>query len=98
MPKVLLTHAQRDAEAAKIWAARFKACVAYHKAFRGMNVEQIAHKMCLPRSTMYQKLQNPHELALGEALQLMNLLGFTNAERSDLFGYSLETLKAAANE
>ena len=52
---------------------------------RGMNVEALADKIGIDRSTLYRKLNNFEKITIGEAVKIKEALEMTEAEASDIF-------------
>jgi plasmid maintenance system antidote protein VapI len=52
---------------------------------RGLNVEGLADKIGMERSTLYRKLNNFEKITIGEALKMKEALELTDAEASDIF-------------
>lgn len=51
----------------------------------GLNVESLADKIGIERSTMYRKLNNFEKITIGEAVRMKDALGMTDAEATDIF-------------
>ena len=51
----------------------------------GMNVETLADKIGMERSTLYRKLNNFEKITIGEAVRMKDALGMTDAEATDIF-------------
>lgn len=51
----------------------------------GMNVETLAERIGMERSTLYRKLNNFEKITIGEAIRMKDALGMTDAEASDIF-------------
>jgi plasmid maintenance system antidote protein VapI len=51
----------------------------------GMNVETLAEKIGMERSTLYRKLNNFEKITIGEAVRMKDALGMTDTEASDIF-------------
>lgn len=52
---------------------------------RGMNVETLAAKLGVDRSTMYRKLGEIEKFTVGEARKIKEELGLTGEEARDIF-------------
>lgn len=52
---------------------------------RGLNVEALAVKIGIDRSSMYRKLNNFEKITIGEASRIKAALEMTDAEASDIF-------------
>ncbi len=51
----------------------------------GMNVETLAERIGMERSTLYRKLNNFEKITIGEAVRMKDALDMTDAEASDIF-------------
>lgn len=51
----------------------------------GMNVEMLADKIGMERSTLYRKLNNFEKITIGEAIRMKDALEMTDEEASDIF-------------
>lgn len=51
----------------------------------GLNVETLADKIGMERSTLYRKLNNFEKITIGEAVRMKDALGMTDAEATDIF-------------
>lgn len=51
----------------------------------GMNVETLAERIGMERSTLYRKLNNFEKITIGEAIRMKDALEMTDAEASDIF-------------
>ena len=51
----------------------------------GMNVESLADKIGMERSTLYRKLNNFEKITIGEAVRMKDALNMTDAEATDIF-------------
>lgn len=52
---------------------------------RGMNVEALADKLGIDRSTLYRKLNAGEKFTIGEAQKIKASLDLTDNEASDIF-------------
>lgn len=52
---------------------------------KGWNVETLAEKIGIDRSTMYRKLDNFEKITIGEAKKITVLLNLTKEEASSIF-------------
>ena len=52
---------------------------------RGMNVEGLASKIGVDRSSLYRKLNNAEKITIGEASRMKEALEMTDAEALDIF-------------
>jgi plasmid maintenance system antidote protein VapI len=52
---------------------------------RGLNVEGLADKVGMERSTLYRKLNNFEKITIGEAIRMKDALGMTESEATDIF-------------
>lgn len=52
---------------------------------RGINVETLAKKIGINRSTMYRKLNSDISTTVAEAIKIKNALGLTNEEARSIF-------------
>ena len=52
---------------------------------KGMNVETVAERIGVERSSMYRKLNNFEKITIGEASKLKDVLGLTNEEAVIIF-------------
>lgn len=51
----------------------------------GLNVESLADRIDMERSTLYRKLNNFDKITIGEAIRMKEALGMTDAEATDIF-------------
>ena len=51
----------------------------------GMNVEGLASKIGVDRSSLYRKLNNAEKITIGEASRMKEALEMTDAEALDIF-------------
>lgn len=51
----------------------------------GMNVETLAAKIAVDRSTLYRKLDNGEKFTIGEARKIKAVLGLSNEEAFAIF-------------
>lgn len=51
----------------------------------GLNVEGLADRIGMERSTLYRKLNNFEKITIGEATKMKDVLGMTDAEATDIF-------------
>lgn len=51
----------------------------------GLNVECLADKIGMERSTLYRKLNNFEKITIGEAVRMKDALSMTDAEATDIF-------------
>lgn len=51
----------------------------------GMNVEMVAERIGVDRSSLYRKLNNYEKLTIGEALRMKDVLGLTDEEAANIF-------------
>lgn len=51
----------------------------------GMNVEGLADKIGMERSTLYRKLNNFEKITIGEAIRMKDALSLTEAEATEIF-------------
>lgn len=51
----------------------------------GMNVETVAVKIGVDRSSLYRKLNNFEKITIGEARRMKDVLGLTSEEASQIF-------------
>lgn len=51
----------------------------------GLNVEGLADKVGMERSTLYRKLNNFEKITIGEAIRMKDALGMTESEATDIF-------------
>ena len=51
----------------------------------GMNVETLAERLGVDRSSMYRKLNNFDKITIGEASRMKDLLGLTDEEAIVIF-------------
>lgn len=51
----------------------------------GLNVESLADKIGMERSTLYRKLNNFEKITIGEAVRMKDALSMTDAEATDIF-------------
>ena len=54
-------------------------------AEKGMNVEQLAKKIGIDRSTMYRKINADISTTVAEAIKIKDALGLTNEEARSIF-------------
>lgn len=52
---------------------------------KGMNVETVAKRIGVERSSMYRKLNNFEKITIGEARKLKDVLELSNEEASAIF-------------
>lgn len=52
---------------------------------KGMNVEALADKIGIDRSSLYRKLNNFEKITIGEAVSMKAALEMTDTEASDIF-------------
>ena len=52
---------------------------------KGLNVEGLADKIGMERSTLYRKLNNFEKITIGEAVKMKDALEMTDAEANDIF-------------
>lgn len=52
---------------------------------KGLNVEGLADKVGMERSTLYRKLNNFEKITIGEAIKMKAALEMTDAEATDIF-------------
>ena len=52
---------------------------------KGMNVETLADKIGLERSTLYRKLNNFEKISIGEAIRMKTALEMTDDEAISIF-------------
>lgn len=52
---------------------------------KGMNVETVAERIGVERSSMYRKLNNFEKITIGEASRMKEALGLTNEEAITIF-------------
>lgn len=52
---------------------------------KGLNVETLAVRIGIDRSSMYRKLNNFEKITIGEAKKITAVLGLTNEEASSIF-------------
>ena len=52
---------------------------------KGLNVETLAVRIGIGRSSMYRKLNNFEKITIGEAKKITAVLGLTNEEASSIF-------------
>ena len=52
---------------------------------KGMNVETLAEKIGVDRTTLYRKLNNFDKITIGEANRIKAILELTNEEASSIF-------------
>jgi plasmid maintenance system antidote protein VapI len=52
---------------------------------KGMNVETVAKRIGIERSSMYRKLNNFEKITIGEARKLKDVLELSNEEASAIF-------------
>lgn len=52
---------------------------------RGINVEGLANKIGVDRSSLYRKLNNAEKITIGEASRMKEVLEMTDAEALDIF-------------
>ena len=52
---------------------------------KGLNVEALADKIGLERSTLYRKLNNFEKISIGEAIRMKDALEMTDDEASSIF-------------
>lgn len=51
----------------------------------GMNVETVAERIGVDRSSLYRKLNNYEKITIGEALRMKDVLGLTDEEAANIF-------------
>ena len=51
----------------------------------GINVESLADRIGMERSTLYRKLNNFEKITIGEAIRMKDALSMTDAEATDIF-------------
>lgn len=51
----------------------------------GMNVEMLADKIGMERSTLYRKLNKFEKITIGEAIRMKDALNMTDEEATDIF-------------
>lgn len=51
----------------------------------GLNVETLADRIGMERSTLYRKLNNFEKITIGEAVRMKDALNMTDAEATDIF-------------
>lgn len=51
----------------------------------GMNVEMLADKIGIDRSSLYRKLNNWEKITIGEAVRMKDALRLSDAEAYDIF-------------
>jgi plasmid maintenance system antidote protein VapI len=52
---------------------------------KGMNVETLAHKIGVDRSSMYRKLNNFEKITIGEAQRIKDALGLSDEKATEIF-------------
>lgn len=52
---------------------------------KGMNVETVAEKIGVDRSSLYRKLNNFERITIGEACKIKSVLEMTDEEANDIF-------------
>lgn len=52
---------------------------------KGMNVETVAEKIGVDRSSLYRKLNNFEKITIGEARRMKSVLGLTAEEACHIF-------------
>lgn len=52
---------------------------------KGMNVDELATKVGINRSTLYRKLDGGEKITIGEAMKIKKALGLTSEEASVIF-------------
>ena len=52
---------------------------------KGVNVESLACKMGIYRSTLYRKLNDSEKITIGDALKIKTALQLTDEEAKDIF-------------
>lgn len=52
---------------------------------KGMNVETVAERIGVERSSMYRKLNNFEKITIGEASRMKDVLGLSNEEAVTIF-------------
>ena len=52
---------------------------------KGLNVETLAERIGVDRSSMYRKLNNFEKITIGEAKKIKDVLGLSNEEASSIF-------------
>jgi plasmid maintenance system antidote protein VapI len=51
----------------------------------GMNVETMAERIGVDRSSLYRKLNNYEKITIGEAMKMKDVLGLSDAEAANIF-------------
>ena len=52
---------------------------------KGLNVESVAEKIGIDRSSLYRKLNNGEKISCGEAKRIMEVLGLSEEEATLIF-------------
>lgn len=52
---------------------------------KGMNVETVAERIGVDRSSLYRKLNNFEKITIGEAVKMKAVLELSDAEAADIF-------------
>lgn len=52
---------------------------------KGMNVETLAQKIGVDRSSMYRKLNNFEKITIGEAQKIKDALGLSDEKATEIF-------------
>lgn len=52
---------------------------------QGLNVETVAERIGVDRSSLYRKLNNFEKITIGEASRIKDVLAMTNEEASEIF-------------
>lgn len=52
---------------------------------KGLNVEGLADRIGMERSTLYRKLNNFEKITIGEAVKMKDALEMTDTEATDIF-------------
>ncbi len=77
-----MTRLRETPEQARI--TLFKAAVAKYLTLRGLSKESLTTVMCMSRSSLWEKLNNPDNFRIGELRQLYTVLEFDEADRQIL--------------
>lgn len=54
-------------------------------AENGLNVDVLAEKIGIHRSSLYRKLDNAEKITIGEAMKMKDALGLSNDEAYEIF-------------
>ena len=54
-------------------------------AEKGLNVDVLAEKIGIHRSSLYRKLDNAEKITIGEAMKMKDALDLSNAEAYEIF-------------